>query len=82
MVFAAKSGPLRSRGRNAYYIQADSQVSACPFGRNHGIPHKNCEIRTFYDFMVISWKSMDFMKIMKMMGIHRNELPRSCKIVQ
>ena len=32
--------------------------------------------------MVISWKSVDFMKIMKMMGIHRNELPRSCKIVQ
>ena len=63
IIFVAKSGPLRSRGRRTYYIQADSQVSACPFGINHGIPLWNCEIPFFYDFMVNSWKSLDFMKI-------------------
>ena len=82
MCFVAKSCTLRSRGRKTYYIQADLQVSACHFRINHAFPPQNCVIFTFYDFMVISWKSVDFMKIHEMMENQRNELPRTCKIVQ
>ena len=34
-----------------------------------------------YDFIVISWESMDVMTKHEMIGIHRNEIPRSCEIV-
>ena len=77
MVFVVKSCTLRSRGRRAYYIQADLQVFACPFGINHVFPPQNCKIHTFYDFMVIASKSLGFMEINQNDGKSAKRAPQN-----
>ena len=61
LISVAKSGPLRNRGRRPYYISEFTGIRM-PFwdkSWNSSLKPQNAH---FYDFIVISWELVDFMK--------------------